>query len=302
MTSSTSNQAALQSQIYNPNYDDIDLGLYNIISNNMSDDTYQELLKKYTNMFYNMSKTNEYEGVFQNPFECSSQEFNNDLNDILNDISSTYPNSSYTDPEDPNSLISIITGGNSTTSTVSQDDVLTIPDNAVIDTNSDGTYSVTTYTNPTAIQPSITSANNYFNTVVGNFPLLMALAQTAMGLLTALLNSGNPCSALGNFFGSIMSVVQGVISNITAYIKEILSYIASGLAAAISEVTSLLQKVQQEIQTLMAQIKKEIANFIKALIDSIRAGLGSFLKGLLNDPCASSLIKSISTPSALFLL
>lgn len=299
------NIEALNNSNYNPQYDEVELSIYNTIKNSMSNETYQELLKKYTNIFHTMSNTNEYEGIFENTFTCDKNDIDDDTNDITNSINNLLPNTSYSDPSNPNSIISKITGGNTSTSIVPQDNVLDIPDGCIIINNSDGTYTTQCYTNNNGIQPSLNYANNYFDKIISNLPMFIALAQTAMGLLTSLGNLSNPCISFSNFFGSL----NGMIDDITKDVKDILKQVKNIIASALNEIEKVIDQINDLINqavslitNLVNQIKTEISNFIKALIDSVRINLGSFLKGLKLDPCAKSLIKSVGTTATRFIV
>lgn len=299
------NTEALNNANYNPSYDDIDIGIYNAINNGMSDSTYQELLKKYTNIFYTMSNTNEYEGVFENTFTCDKNDIDNDTNDILNSIKNALPNTPYTDPNNPNSIISKITGGNSSSSIVPQDNVLDIPDGCIITNNGDGTYTTLCYTNNNGIQPSLNYANNYFDKIISNLPMFLALAQTAMGLLTSIGDLSNPCIPFSSFFGSLGDMIDDIVSDVKKLLDQVKSLINSALneiEKVIDQINDLLNEAVSYVSNLIKQIKKEIANFIKALIDSVRIGLGNFLKSLKLDPCAKSLIKSVGTAATRFIV
>ncbi|AXH72784.1 MAG: hypothetical protein [Caudoviricetes sp.] len=299
------NKEALNNSNYNPQYDSIDLDLYNTITNSMSNTTYEELLKKYTNVFHTISNVNEYEGVFENTFTCSANDIKNDTDDISTAINNALPNTSYTDTSNPDSIISKITGGNSSSSIVPQDDVLNIPDGCIIINNNDGTYTTKCYTNNNAIQPSLDYANNYFDKIISNLPMFIALAQTGMGILTSLGNLTNPCISLGNFFGSLSGMIGDVTTDVKNILTEVKKYITLGLEEiekVIDQINDLINQAVSYIKTLVDQIKKEISNFIKALIDSVRISLGSFLKNLKLDPCAKSLIKSVGTAATRFIV
>lgn len=308
MTQTATNSEAMDSAIYNPVYDDTDLSIYNTITNNMSQTTYNEVLKQYTNMFYNFSTVNQYEGILENPIYCDTQDMNSDLTDVISGLTNAYPStdpdySDIADPSNPNSLISQITGGNSNTYTVSQDDVLSIPSGATFSPNSSGGYDVTSYTNNNAIQPSVSNANTHINRIVSNLPAMMAIAQSAMGLLTSLQNLNNPCINLGNFFGTINGIAKKCMTYVNGIIKKIKAYIDAGLdaiKAAIDDIKNFLSDIMSQITDLMNAVKAEITAFIKSLIDSIKLGLSGFLKSLKLDPCAKAILKSVGTPAALF--
>ena len=311
MSETSTNTDALNNMMYNPEYDDTDLSIYNTITNNMSSDTYNKVLAQYTATWYSLPSVNQYEGVLMNPVACDGNDITSDTSDIINSIngwglSSDDPfYSSISDPTNSNSIISSITGGNSTTTSVNADDILSVPTDAIITSNGDGTYSATSYTNPTAVNPSVSFTNNYINTIISNLPMMLGIAQGAMGLATSLDKLSNPCINIGNFFGTIKTTAAAVFAKIKSWISKLKSYINAGLdavKAALEEINKLIQDIMSEINDLISSIKKEISKFIKSMIDSIKLGLSGFLKGLKLDPCASYLVKSLATPAAQFAL
>ena len=310
MTDTTTNSEALDSTIYNPQYDQTDLDIYNIISNNMSTDTYNKILTQYTNMWNNLSTVNQYEGALSNPIYCDTNDTNSDIDDIFDsiknlNIATTDPDyGAIADPNSRNSIFSQLTGGNSTTSNVSADNVLSAGD-GFLNPNGDGSYTLTNYTNNNAVQPNINKASNYIDKIIANLPMMLAMAQLSMGILTSLDGLSNPCISLPNFFGVINGVASKVMAKIKSAIAEVKKFIDGGIEiirAALNEINDLMGQILSDINDLVTQIDKEISNFIKSLIDSAKIGLSGFLKSIKLDPCAKSILKSLGSPATLFAL
>lgn len=333
------NTAALASPVYNPGYDSTDLAIYNIMNNDSTDETNTALTKQYTNSFYNMSTTNPYEGVLQNPLTCDISDIGSSISGITDNLQNVFGNTTAFDPSNPpsetssdyqnyvdwdtyinpsneNSTYSMLTGGTPTTTTYTQDQVLDIPSNATIATGSDGSYSVTTYTNPNSIQQSLSNAQTHTDRLLSNLPSIISLAQAAIGIATALEALANPCLGLSNFFGSLSGTgskliagVKDAISKLESYIKTAMSYIDQGIdyvksqiKAVMDEINSAIQSAMSYITSLVSQIESEIKNLIKSMLSSIKMGISGFLKGLLNDACLSSLTKTLGTSALQFAL
>lgn len=322
------NTDALNSPIYNPGYDSTDIALYNIMQNDSSDETNTALLKQYTNTIYNLPKTNPYEGLLQNPNKCDVDDINNSANNIINSLQNYFGNqdafdyqnppsendpnyenyvywNQYVNQNNPESITSYMTGGVPTTTTYSQDDVLSIPDNATIAVGPDGQYQVTSYSQPSSVIPQTNYAKQHMDSLISNLPMLLGIAQTALGLATALENLLNPCLGLSDFFGSISDIGKEIMTNI----KEALSYVESlinqgfeYLKTAMKYVIDAVMLVINYIEKLMNIVKSEIEKFIKSLIQSIKMGITGFLKSLLGDACAKSLLGNVGTPALQFAL
>lgn len=322
------NTDALNSPLYNPGYDSTDLALYNIMVNDSTDETNNALLKQYTNTFYNLSTTNPYEGLIQNPNKCDISDIGTSANNIVNSLQDHFGNQDAFDPnnppaetdpnyenytywnqyvnqQNPDSVISYMTGGVPTTTTYSQDDVLNIPSDAIVSVGPDGRYQAVTYSQPSSIIPQTNYAQKHTDSLISNLPMLLSIAQTALGMATALEKLINPCLGLSDFFGSIsdlgkeimqgikdaVSYVEGLINQGLQFLKDGIKIVMEGIKIAVDFILKLVSMIQKEIQ-----------KFINSLISAIKMGITSFLKGLLGDACAKSLLGSISTPALRYTL
>lgn len=322
------NTEALNSPIYNPGYDSTDIALYNIMQNDSSDATNTALRKQYTNTFYNLSTTNPYEGLIQNPHKCDVDDINNSANNIVNSLQNYFGDQNAFDPSNPpastdpkyedytywnqyvnqnnpESVTSYMTGGIPTTTSYSQDDVLSIPDNATISVGPTGEYQATTYSQPSSIIPQTNYAKQHTDSLISNLPMLLSIAQTALGLATALENLTNPCLGLSDFFGSISDIGKEVMAEIkkaVSYVENLINQGLEYLKTGIKLVLGAVMLAVGFILKLVDMVKKEIEKFINSLINAIKIGITSFLKGLLGDACAKSLLGNIATPALQFAL
>lgn len=322
------NTDALSSPIYNPKYDTTDIALYNIIQNDSSDETNNALRAQYLNTFYNLPSTNPYEGVLKNPNTCDIEDINNTANYIVDTLQNNFGNqdafdsnnppkendpsyenyqywNQYVNQNNPDSVYSYMTGGIPTTTTYSQNDVLNIPDDAIIGIGPDGQYQATQYSQPNNVIPQMNYAQHHTDTLLSNLPMLLSIAQVGLGLATSLENLLNPCIGLSDFFGTISDLGKEMMSEIKKAMDFVKSLIDKGMKYLMTAIKYVIRAVLYAINfitKLISKVKSEIEKFIKAMIDQIRIGISDFLKGLLGDACAKSLFGGLVTNAGQFTL
>lgn len=288
---------AKDSPIYAPTLDSTDTSIYGLMS-----DPDQDTIDYYTRAFMSLPTSNVYAGVLENPHYCDIQDIQHDMNHIKDNLNNLYkngsdsngkPNSSnskWQSEMDPNNKTGIYymlfnDPYNGTGSPVPTDTSIT-GDNII---NGGDHYSVTT---------GIDLLNNHTNRLISNLPSILGMIQTALGLASAIGNLLNPCSGLSSFLSSLLDEGKQIIATIKKYLKEIIALLLLGPMIALAVLNALIKTVLGFIKEAIDFITSEIKKLVKALIDSLKAGISAFLKSLNLDPCASFLLKTVTTGAA----
>lgn len=266
---------ALASPLYNPDVDVTDATIYNMMSSGDSD----EVIQYYTDMINNLPTSNVYAGVLQNPHTCDIEAINNDMNDLNNAIVQQYNN--YNDPSNP--------------AYASWQQAMDYSNPSSMINQLNGTTEQTGTTG-TSVQQTVNTFSDHTDRMVSNFPSILGIIQTALGIAAALEGLLNPCLGLSNFLSSLLAEGKTLLAQLAGYIKTILQYVEEGLEYLVGAIAKLFQYAQQ----IMAFIENEILQLVKAIIAGIKFGLSSFLKALGNDPCASALLSTVATAGAAY--
>lgn len=272
----TTNTDALNNPNYNPDMDETTIALYNLM-----DEPSDELIAQYREIFDNLPKTNPYSGVLINPNTCVISDISNTITSVISSLNdpSQYPTTDPTyvsqvlDTSNPDSVVSQLTGGNSTT---------------------DPTTGVVIYVQPDSVTAATTTAQDHSDTLLSNLPMILGIVQQALGLATALEGLLNPCLGMSDFLGSLMGAMEKILKAIQAAIAAI--------EGALEDIMAAIAYVMNLVKQLLSFIESEIMKLIMALINAMRAGLAAFLKSLGNDPCLSSLVGGITTMAATAIL
>lgn len=288
---------------YNPGYDATDLGLYKLMTANADS---QAVTDQYTRAFVSMitNTNNLYEGVLENPHKCDLADISSGLNNINNQLTDLYNNGSTdgtANKDNPNWISNMDPTntdgiyyqlfnnsgsngfGDTTDSTLSGDDIIFDTSTASI---SSGTNTIQTYTDGT----------------VANIASIMAMVTSALAIAAALGNILNPCLGIGDFFNTLTSYGKTLVSTIKDYVTKIKNLIESGIDYALTEIKSLVSEALSYVKSGLEYIKSEIKKLVKSLIGSLQIGISDFLKGLSVNPCAKSLLSTITTGAAQALL
>lgn len=290
---------AKSSPIYKPDLDDTDKSIYNLMS-----DPDQNSVDYYTRAFMSLPTTNIYGGVLENPHYCDINDINNDMNTINSDLNNLYnngtdqngnknsENSDWQYQMNPNNKDGIYSmmfndpyNGNGSPdpsdTSVTGDDII----------NGGSNYSVST---------GIDMINNHTNRLISNLPSILGMIQAALGLASAMGNLLNPCLGLSSFLSSLLDEGKQILATIKNYLKEIIGLILLGPMIVLAVLNALVKKLFDFIKEAIDFITSEIKKLVKALIDSLKAGISAFLKSLGLDPCASFLLKTVTTGAAAY--
>ena len=288
---------------YNPGYDSTDLGLYKLMTAN---DDSQAVTDQYTRAFVGMitNTNNLYEGVLENPHKCDLADISNGLGNINNQLTDLYNNGSTdgTANKDNPNWISNMNPTNS-------DGIHYMLFNNS-DSNGFGDTTDSSLTGDAIIfdtsTASITSGTNTIQTYtdgsVANIGSILAMVTSALAIASALGNLLNPCLGIGDFFNTLTSYGKKLVSTIKDYVNKIINKIESGIDYVMSELKSLVSEALSYVKSGLEYIKSEIKKLIKSLKASLKIGIGDFLKGLSLNPCAKSLLSTITTGAAQALL
>ena len=173
--------------------------------------------------------------------------------------------------------------GDTTDNSLSGDDIIFDTSTASI---SSGTNTIQTYTDGT----------------VANIASIMAMVTSALAIASALGNILNPCLGIGDFFKTLTSYGKKLVSTIKKYVNKIKNLIESGIDYALAKIRSLVSEALRYVKSGLNYIKSEIKKLIKSLKMSLKIGVSDFLKGLSHNPCAKSLLSTITTGAAQALL
>lgn len=282
------NTEALNNPNYNPTIDPDVISLMGLMS-----DPSNELLQQYRDVWNNLPTVNPFEGVIVNPHQCDIQDTKVNTGKIIDTLTgwgeNNFPNdptwnSGFTDPNNPDSIVSKITGGTQTL---------------------DPKTGLTNYTNNNGIDPSLDRMNDHTNKLLANLPMILGMVQQALGLATVIEGLLDPCMGTGSFLGSLMDQGKALMKKIKDKIDKVFDEINDFLQEIQRTVQEVLDFVNQAIQDAMDfakemvdMIEGEIEKLIKSLIDSLRANLSNFLKGLHIDTCLKGLFHNVTSMAA----
>jgi hypothetical protein len=142
--------------------------------------------------------------------------------------------------------------------------------------------------------------------VTSNLPSLIGIAQTALGLASAMFALTNPCLGIPDFFGSLMDKGKASMHDLSTRLSDLknkLSHMAdivqnaikSAVDALVAEAKQIASGIKSGLLAIKNMVAAEAKKFAKALIDGLRSGLASLLALLPKDPCLKSLLGSVAT-------
>lgn len=129
---------------------------------------------------------------------------------------------------------------------------------------------------------------------IANLPGNIGMAQHSMGMNTLLLGLLNPCLGLDAFFGSLMELGRKLMAELAAAIQKVMDVINE----IIAKIQEMIQKVMKVIQDVIQMIQNEINALVDALIGMLRDGLAWLLGWLPNDPCLKAIVGMVATGAA----
>lgn len=297
--------AASASPIYKPSYDSTDATLYNLM-NSTSDD----VVDQYTRTFMSLPTSNPYSGVIENPHYCDINDMNSSMSDLKDSLTNAYQTGSddsgtpnINNPDwisnmDPSNTSGFYyqtfgdpfngSGSPSTTDTsFTGDDII----------NGGDSYTSTS---------GINLISDQTNRLVSNLPTILGIIQAALGIASSLGSLLNPCLGTSNFLSSLLDEGKQIISDIKSKITSAINYIKekinAGLNLVISEVNSLLNDIKTYVKKGIDLITSEVKKLVQALISSVKMNITNFLKDLNLDPCASFIMKTVTTGAAAYAL
>lgn len=289
------NKEALESQIYNPEMDAPVQAAYELMSKPVNPDegdadVYPEdLLQEFIDEFYSLPIHNAFSRALVNPRQCEIDELNNfidnnrpDLDQILiewNEAKTVIVDEGYYD-----------------------NDIASDMDDIELTNDLDST---------------LTELKDHTDRILSNFPSLIGSAQGALGLGAVMNSLPNPCSGIGDFFGSLMdkgkalmagltsalsstlnavkNAINGLASQISGIINGAIGDIKEAIRDVIGVVKGIASSIKGYLMDIKNMIKDEVTKFAKSFIDGVRVGLSGLLSWLPKDPCLKGLIAGVAT-------
>jgi hypothetical protein len=259
MSASVTNAAALASPIYNPNIDSTSLQLFNAMNTGYP----AALVSQYTQMITSLPTANGYSTVLSGT--------------PVGTISGT----TYTAPA--------ASGANPVGTAGSPGYSPSTTQVATLNTWQQAYPAC--MGNIAQANSTLSGFEDHTNRLIANFPSILGMIQTALGIATAIANLTNPCLGLANFLGSLLAKGAAIMAQINAAIDLALTVIGE----VIAEINAAIQAVMALINSLEALIEAEILAFVEALIDAARLGLAQLLALLPLDPCLASILTTVGT-------
>ena len=139
---------------------------------------------------------------------------------------------------------------------------------------------------------------NHTDRLISNFPNILGMIQTGLGVASVVGKLLDPCLGLNDFLGSLLGAGSGIMKKINAALAEVKAFIEAGLQhiqQAIAQIQALIAKALAYVQSLIAMVEKEIMKLIKSLIDAARLGLAQLLSLLPKDPCFKAVLNALGS-------
>lgn len=289
---------AKSSPVYSPSIDNTDVELYNL----MNQDPNQATIDEYTRSFMSLSTSNPYTGVLENPHMCDFKDTTNNMNDIKDKLNDVYQNGKDENGNPNKSNPDWIAAMDPSNKDSTWNQLFGDPYNGngspdTSDTSLTGDQ-IIDGTEPTTVKSGLDLFENHTNRMTFNIQSILGMVQSALGIASAIGNLLNPCTGLGDFFNSIMETGKQWMATIKKYINELMELLALPGLIALDLINLAVKKILDYIDQVKKWIKDEIKKLVKAMIKAIKNSLSGFLKGLLKDPCASFLLKTVTTGAA----
>jgi hypothetical protein len=290
MSASVTNAAALASPIYNPNIDSTSLQLFNAMNTGYP----AALVSQYTQMITSLPTANGYSTLLQNPQACNISQAQTGMSTLQSQITQQYNSTVLS-----GTPVGTISGTTYTAPAASGANPVGTAGSPGYSPSTTQVATLNTWQQAyPACMGNIAQANStlsgfedHTNRLIANFPSILGMIQTALGIATAIANLTNPCLGLANFLGSLLAKGAAIMAQINAAIDLALTVIGE----VIAEINAAIQAVMALINSLEALIEAEILAFVEALIDAARLGLAQLLALLPLDPCLASILTTVGT-------
>lgn len=274
------NEAALNSETYNPEVPKKNLELYKLM--NYSD---PKLIAQYKETVLAQSTHNPYAGVLSNPRSCEIDQNKTMLETTYQLLEERWKEIQAAGQAQYGS------GGSDGSSPV--ETYTPTPAQAQEYAEWSANYPAVRQDVKTAIA-GLGDFQTHTDRQIANLPGNIGLAQHSMGMNTLLLGLLNPCLGLDAFFGSLMEMGRKLMAELAAAIQKVLDVINEIMA----KIQEMIQKIMKVIQDVIQMIQNEISALVNALIGMLRDGLAWLLGWLPNDPCLKAIVGMVATGAA----